>query len=129
MKRELRMAMIATSGMTFFSYILSRIYREKFLETVLLNQLIFPTQKAEKKHHLAGIGIHYAVGYIFSLIYSRLWRRNSVPSGPVSGLVLGFLNGLAGIAGWHSVLTVHPNPPNIKPGKYYLQLLAAHMVF
>ena len=123
------MALIATSGMTLFSWILARIYKEKFLETVLLNQLIFPRQKEKKKHHWAGIGIHYAVGYFFSYMYSLLWARTPVSSHLVTGSILGAFNGIAGISGWHTVLVVHPDPPRIRPVKYYMQLLAAHVVF
>lgn len=129
MKRELQMAVVATSGMTFFSYILSRIFKEKFLETTLLNQLMFPLQNEDKKHHVAGVGVHYSVGYFFSVIYNWLWNRTSLPAGIATGSILGFINGLAGIIGWNMVFRIHPNPPVIRPVKYYLQLLAAHVVF
>lgn len=129
MKRELQMAFVATSGMTLFSYILSRIFKEKFLETTLLNQLIFPHQKESKKHHVAGVGVHYAVGYFFSVLYTWLWTRTSLRAGIATGSVLGFINGLTGVLGWHTAFLIHGHPPKVKLKAYYLQLLAAHVIF
>lgn len=73
MKHILQMSFIATSGMTLFSFILSRVFKEKFLETKLLNQLVFPLKKESNKNHPVGFAIHYATGTFFSAFYYRLW--------------------------------------------------------
>ncbi len=129
MKRILLMGIIATSGMTLFSYILSRVFKEKLLETELLNQLVFPNNKIKKKNNPAGFVIHYAVGIFFALFYHRLWLKSSQTAGTSTSSALGFMNGIIGISGWHLTLVLHPSPPKIDLVKYYLQLLIAHVLF
>lgn len=129
MKRILQMDVVATSGMTLFSYIVSFMCREKFLETELLNQFIFFNRNKKKKNNPAGFVIHYAVGTFFAVIYYKLWERTSLRPQSSSSFALGLVNGLIGIFGWHLFFKLHPNPPEIKPAKYYTQLLGAHIVF
>ncbi len=129
MKQILYMAIIATSGMTLFSHGLARIFKEKFLETVLLNQLVFPEKKEERENHPAGFVIHFGVGTFFSFLHYKFWKNTGFHPGILSGFATGFFNGLTGIAGWQAFFTLHPSPPCVKHKKFYAQLLAAHVVF
>ena len=129
MKKILAMSFPATSGMTLFSYILSVRHKEKFLEPLLLNQLIYPDSKKRKAHHASGYFIHLAVGLGFTAMYKWLWKKTPLKPDFITSLTLGFVNGMAGIAGWHSIFMLHRDPPHVKIKKYYLQLLAAHVIF
>lgn len=129
MKHILQMSFFATSGMTLFSFILSRVFKEKFLETKLLNQLVFPDEKEKNKNHPAGFVLHYAVGTFFSALYSGIWKKTALRPGVSTGSVLGLLNGLLGISGWHIFFLLHPIPPVVNRRRYYLQLSLAHVVF
>lgn len=129
MKHILQMSFIATSGMTLFSYILAQTFKEKFLETKLLNQLVFPYKKETNKNHPAGFLIHYAMGTFFSAIYYTIWKNSELRPSVATSSAMGFLTGIPGIAGWHTFLTLHSNPPTVHFRKYYLQLLFAHVIF
>ena len=129
MKRILKMSIFATSGMTLFSYVFSRMFNRKFLEPLLLNQLVFSNKKASSKNHPAGFVAHYAVGTFFSALYYIYWKKTVPDPKALSGSVMGFLNGLLGVSGWHLFFVLHPNPPAIENRKYYIHLVFAHMVF
>ena len=123
------MSVFSTTGMTLFSYILSRTINEKFLETEQLNRLAFPKEQESNKHHPAGIAIHYLVGTIFSSVYYILWKNTSLRAvAPVSS-ALGLLNGLIGISGWHVTFRLLYKPAVIKLKYFYPQLLIAHIIF
>jgi hypothetical protein len=129
MKKILQMSIVATMGMTLFSYILSLILKEKFLETEILNQLIFPNNKEARKNHPAGYVIHFTTGTFFASIYRKLWDSTHLQPNLSTGATMGFINGLAGISVWHVILRLHSNPPDVNFKRFYLQLLFAHIIF
>lgn len=129
MKKILLMAVVSTTGMTLFSYLLSVIFKEKFLETAQLNRLAFPKTPERKKHHPFGYILHYLVGAFFSAFYYSGWKKSIVKSNSGSGFLIGLVNGIIGIAGWNTVFLLHPEPPKVNRLHYYSQLLAAHVLF
>ncbi|MFW6290120.1 MAG: hypothetical protein ACOC0R_04045 [Mariniphaga sp.] len=129
MKNIARMAAIATTGMTLFSYAISYVFKEKFLETMLLNQLVFPRHKETRKNHPAGFVIHFITGTFFSKLFDTLWKKTVLHPDFGTSFSFGFISGLVGITGWHIFFTLHPDPPKVKQKKFYAQLLAAHVVF
>ncbi len=120
---------IATSGMTFFSYLLSVKHKEKFLEPLALNQLIYHKNKEKKAHHLMGYLVHYLVGLFFSFFYFVFFSKSIIKLKWLNFSMLGFINGLIGASGWYFSLQIHGNPPKIKLKKYLLQLIGAHIIF
>jgi hypothetical protein len=129
MKKIVITSLLATGGMTLFSYLLSKVVNKQFLEPALLNQLVFFRQKERKKHHVTGYLIHYAVGLFFTLIYKWLWKKSPETQHNTVSLLLGFINGVIGLLGWQLTFLLHPSPPIVDRKNYHIQLLAAHVVF
>lgn len=125
----IKMSIIATSGMTFFSYLLSVKHKEKFLEPLALNQLLYPKNKKEQAHHTLGYLVHYLVGLFFSAFFFHIFQNKTLKPNWKNFTLLGFFNGLMGALVWYISLRLHINPPKIKLGKYFLQLVGAHVIF
>jgi len=129
LKTLFKMSVLGTAAMTAFSYLISIRKNEKFLEPLVLNQLVFPAQKGDNAHHMAGYVIHYLVGLFFSKFYQLFWNKGRSSPRIKNAATLGFLNGIFGVIGWHLTYKIHPAPPKISLKKYYLQLLVAHIIF
>jgi hypothetical protein len=121
-----------TSAMTAFSYIISEKENKQFREPELLAGLLkkgipgTPTTFAK----MAGWLIHYAVGVGFTAVYNQLWKnKNDNSPSLANGLLVGGISGVAGAAVWKTSFKVHPNPPTTSFKKYYIHLVAAHLVF
>lgn len=115
---------VATSLMTLFSYVLSMITRKDLREPELLNKII-NARKPDTR--LAGWLIHYMVGLLFIVAYQHTFATADPTF--TSYLLAGVLSGVVGIAGWYTVLNLHPHPPNVDRKVFYTQLLPAHVVF
>lgn len=120
------MSVIATTGMTLFSALLSAGRKDKFIEPFVLNKALYRSGEKSEATHKAGHLIHYAIGFIFSWVYWLVWSRFR-PSVANSSL-MGFINGLGGISGWYLLFMVF-HRPRLHLKKYFAQLLAAHVVF
>jgi hypothetical protein len=129
MKKIVITSLVATGGMTLFSYLLSKVVKEQFLEPALLNQLVFFRKKERKKHHVTGYLVHYAVGLFFTSIYRWFWNRNPSAQRNSVNLGLGFVNGIIGVMVWQLTFLMHPAPPRVERKNYHSQLLGAHVVF
>jgi len=127
----LTVGIVATSFMTFYSYVLAQIKDEHFTEPLILSELLhrlLPT--IEKRYSLiVGWHMHYFVGLLFAAIYIYLWYNRGIRPSYKNGLILGGVSGAIAIAVWRAVLRMHPNPPNIKLHRYFGQLFIAHLVF
>jgi len=125
-------SVVAIVLMTVFSYVVGRLRKKEFTEPVLLNDLLRRIKlqsNADKFRHPAGWIIHYIVGLIFVIGYHLLWTREVIALTLISGAILGAVCGLIGIVGWHTTLSIHPNPPPIHLKEYYVQLFFAHVIF
>lgn len=124
-------AIIGTSVMTLFSYVVSGITNRQFKEPVLLNQLLryFRYCKTLKKSSLPGWVLHYLIGTLFLISSNFIWNSTSADPNLKSGALLGLMYGIIGISGWHIIFRLHPNPPSIKLDKYYLHLIVAHIIY
>ena len=131
--RILSAAAAGTTMMTLFSYLTSEARQKQFREPVLLNSLIkrLPVKSISRHNKSTAPGwlLHYAVGLMFSFAYDRVWQKTSADATIANGLLLGSISGVAGVAVWKKTFDMHPNPPKIPFQKYYLHLLAAHLVF
>jgi hypothetical protein len=129
MKNILKMTSVAVTGMTLFSYLAGKFYKERFSEPAVLNEVLYPREgKDNKKHYWTGYAIHWLIGLIFSSVYKLFWDKTKVSSGPGNSMLGGLLNGIIGIGGWHAFFKMRHHP-SVSLKKYYLQLLAAHLVF
>ena len=123
-------AVLGTTAMTLFSYLISDKKKKNFLEPDVLSQLINRIVPIDKDHaELAGWGSHYSTGVIFATAYAKLLEVTKMKPTLLSGLLFGTGSGLLGMLAWKLTFKGHPNPP-IKDLKGYLgHLLLAHMVF
>ncbi len=126
-------ALLATSTMTLFSYLLSENFRKLYKEPVLLQFVMAAFHIELLKHQkiIASWLLHYFIGLLFVILY-RLpfwfhfnWYQVTMTSGFVSGCLFG----IVGILGWEIMFrSSHARPP-VKVSEYYLQLFFAHIIF
>ena len=123
-------ALVGTSAMTVFSYLVSDAKKENFREPEVLAQMI--TKLVEetkiKNAEIEGWIIHYVIGIIFNVIYVQLWNNKITPSNK-SGLFLGAASGALGILAWQLAFKIHPDPPVKNLKKYFGHLFVAHLIF
>jgi hypothetical protein len=130
-KANISSAIVATSGMTAFSYIISGGNHNNFREPNILGKLLHRLKPAIDRPTALAAGwvLHYTVGLIFTSTYDQIWKRKIMQPGLASGSLLGAACGFIAIAVWKTVLSLHPNPPKINFRKFYMQLFPAHVVF
>lgn len=118
-------------GMTVFSYAVSAIAQQRYKEPELLNYLIirWKLQVFKPKENTAGWIVHYLVGIVFVVSYETLWLFTGFSVSWGTALLLGLASGLIGLAGWKLMFASTRRPPKINFPGYYLQLMAAHVVF
>ena len=130
-ERILISALVGTSAMTLFSYLVSESKNKNFREPEVLGKLIerLPKSVSRESAQMAGWGMHYAIGTLFVACYSELWERTKIKPSLTSGTLLGTASGVVGVMGWKFMFEAHPNPPakNLKP--FFGHLLLAHIVF
>jgi hypothetical protein len=128
-------AIVGTSFMTLYSYIISKKEKDEFVEPVLINELIDGSEtlpdiaEDEKEAHPAGWFAHYGIGVAFVFAYYILWRRSLTSPGIIKGLLLGSVSGLIGIVSWEIMFSANDDPPHNDRSKYYRQLFIAHLIF
>ena len=123
---------VAIILMTLFSYIAGILRKKQFTEPVILNDLLRRINVVKSKNNYRnplGWIIHYTVGLIFIICYHFIWSHNFLAPTVLNGALLGGVCGVIGIAGWHTTLSIHPNPPAIDLKEYYIQLFFAHVIF
>jgi hypothetical protein len=124
-------AIVGTSAMTLFSYLISESKSKNFREPEVLGQLIkrLPESCSKESAQISGWCTHYAVGILFVVFYNELWKQKKINPSLTSGALLGAASGFAGIIAWKSTFEVHPNPPAKNLKKYFGHLIIAHIVF
>lgn len=124
-------ALVATSAMTVFSYLVSNAKNRNFREPKVLGELIqsTPLNISKKKANIAGWGMHYAIGIIFVGLFNKYWKQKDVKPTLTSGVVLGAASGLTGIIAWKGMFEEHPKPPKKNLKRYFGHLMLAHLVF
>ena len=121
---------MATTAMTAFSYIFSFITGANLKEPYILGQLynrLMPWQ-SKRRNLVTGWLTHYAVGLLFTELYSRLWHGCEKKE-KKNGLVFGGIAGLAAILIWKFTLTVHPFAPRLRFELFALNLFLGHLIF
>jgi len=126
-------AVIGTSCMTLYSYIIAKKEKQKFLEPQLLNELMDESDNLpdtdEPKTHPAGWAAHYGVGLLFIAAYYILWKRSLHAPGIAKGLAIGAASGVLAIISWEIMFKASNNPPQNDRYGYYKQLFVAHLIF
>lgn len=130
MNKTITSSIVATTAMTAFSNITGKALHENFTEPQLLATLIkrLPVGISKKYSLLAGWQLHYLVGLAWADIFLKI-----APPGTKQlfwkYISLGLISGVASVACWKAVFLLHSKPPKINYKLYYLQLIAAHIVF
>lgn len=122
---------VGTSFMTASSALMSLLPNEEFREPDQLAKLIGRLLPTTPKHAkiIAGWGAHYAMGFVFALVYIELWEKNEIEHSIRNGIILGLVSGLIGLLIWKASFKIHPLPPNNRKFDFYLQRIPAHIVF
>ncbi|WP_432411287.1 hypothetical protein [Rasiella sp. SM2506] len=123
---------LATTGMTFFSYAISYFSKSKFEEPQLINTLLdrIPNKNQPVcQEHIIGWLLHILIGIFFVTLFKIGLLYTVLTLSLVSGMVFGFSAGLLGVLSWHLAFTFHPDPPNIDKITFYIQLVVAHIIF
>ena len=121
----------ATSAMTWFSYVMSKNFRELYKEPVLLSFALKKTNinLSEKSRKILGWLIHYIIGFLFVMGYHIVWVKDILPISPLSALILGVISGVIGILSWIIIFKMTNHQPPIDFKGYYIQLFFAHIIF
>lgn len=124
-------ALVGTSAMTLFSYLVSESKNKNFREPEVLGDLVerLPNTNSTKASQLVGWGLHYAIGTLFVAGYDKLWAKTKVTPSLTSGALLGAASGVVGVIGWKLMFKAHPHPPAKKLKPFFGHLMLAHMVF
>jgi hypothetical protein len=122
----------ATTLMTIFSYVVSKLRNRQFTEPILLNRFLCGfgiLKEYQLKKNIAGWIIHYIVGLLFLLSYYWIWAKTPLDPTIRTALILGPLSGIVGIVGWSILFRIQSVPANIRVSEYYAQLFVAHVIF
>ena len=128
-KHGLAAGAIGTTVMTLFSYLVSKAAKKNFSEPDLLGDLMrgWNPKLAKTTSRVIGWNAHYAIGSVWALIYSGIFRKkeSSIPA----ALLFGCVSGATGIYIWKKLIQWNPRPSPTNQKQFYQQLFLAHLVF
>ncbi|MBE8726434.1 hypothetical protein [Flavobacterium hungaricum] len=124
-------AIISTSAMTLFSYLISESFKKLYKEPLLLKLILdrFDITISEFLKTIYAWVIHYLIGFIFVIGYHLLWFNKIVPLTILSGLYLGAVCGIIGIISWIIMFRLSGFYKKSFDKGYYVQLFFAHIIF
>ncbi len=122
-------SLLATLGFTFFSVVVSSIYKKNFIEPVLIGRMIHNHLKDSPTwlNVFLGAVIHFFTGYIFTEIHLFLYQI--LTPAWYNGLFLGLANGLIAVVIWYALIKIYKNVLNSQVTEYLVQLLVGHVIF
>ena len=123
---------LGTVVMTGFSHVVESLTDHKFNEAHLLNGLIKRLRSTAPNigdNHYLGWVIHFAIGISMAAILYCYYIYLADSISIWTGLFLGFILGIIGIAGWYLIISYHDNPPKIDWKFFFIQLVVAHIIF
>lgn len=124
-------AISGTSAMTLFSKAASAVKGNNFSEPEILGRILCELMPDLKPQYarIAGWNIHYAVGFMFTMLYSKIIEERKRKTSLKSGIILGFLSGLVGIFVWKLVLGLSKSAGVEDKSSFYRHIWVAHLVF
>ncbi len=124
-------ALVGTTMMTIFSYLISVGFQKLYKEPVLLKYLLLKSGASLTKKETAAGGwiLHYAIGIFFIATYHFLWKLDCIALTWLNGLFLGIASGIVGVLGWFIMFKISNFKSDIGFTGYYIQLLFAHIIF
>ncbi len=123
---------VATTVMTIFSHVVSKIRNREFNEAQLLNKFIDNTKclpEVNNENAVWGWFIHYVIGIIVAIWMYCVFLLSAWPVTIWLGGILGFIAGVVGAVGWLGLFVFHANAPETDVKEFIIQLLMAHCIF
>jgi len=122
-------SLLATLGFTFFSVVVSSVYKKNFIEPVLLAKIINHHLKDSPTwlNLLLGTIIHFFAGYLFAEVHLFLYRI--LTPAWYNALFLGLVNGIFGALVWYAVLRIYRKVLTVHVSYYLVQLIIGHIIF
>lgn len=115
--------------MTFFSYLVTKVFKDFYIEPGLLNFLFVQTGIDVLHDKRAGWIVHYAIGVLFVVAYQVIWNTTPIDPTWQTAFWFGVISGLIGIGGWTMMFSLARQKPKINFLGYFAHLLVAHIVF
>ena len=135
MKRAIHIigsSVLATSCMTAFSYLASRLADKNFREPEIL------TGMASRFCHAAtdqlpflptGWLLHYLFGAAWSPIQYEFHQYRKLKTGNLDALRFGACGGLIGVLAWDWMMQVAKYRPPVRKREFYSHLVLAHLIY
>ncbi|HTN22128.1 MAG TPA: hypothetical protein VL125_16745 [Pelobium sp.] len=122
-------SLLATLGFTFFSVVISSIYKKNFIEPVLLSKVINYHLKDSPTwlNRVLGTTIHFFMGYLFAEAHLFLYRI--LTPAWYNALFLGLANGILGALVWYAVIRIYRKVLTVNVSQYLIQLVIGHIIF
>jgi hypothetical protein len=122
-------SLLATFGFTFFSVVISSIYKKNFIEPVLLSKVINYHLKDSPTwlNLVLGTIIHFFMGYLFAEAHLFLYRI--LTPAWYNALFLGLANGILGALVWYAVIRIYRKVLTVHVSQYLIQLVIGHIIF
>ncbi|CAG5018249.1 hypothetical protein DYBT9275_05964 [Dyadobacter sp. CECT 9275] len=140
----LTVPMIITSGiagttlMTAYLLLVGFATDKMFRTTKILGKMVTDTRPAANEPSrlsrktltsISGILIHYLMGILFMTIFFLLWKKGIGYPNYFSGIVFGFISGVAAIGIWYTAFRLRLCPPDVNPKAYFLHIFIGHFFF
>lgn len=124
-------ALVGTTSMTLFSYLVSRKKNRDFKEPKLLGKMVYRAIPEIKKPQAKVVGwcLHCGTGLFFTIMYKVLLDHTKLKSNLPEAVLLGVANGILAVGIWGTVFILHPDPPEIDFKKFFGHLVLAHVFF
>lgn len=129
LRKAISAGLYGTTAMTAFSYAMATHKKNDFREPVLLEKILHRKGLKKKPAKISGWLIHYAVGFLFTLVYSAFWEKKRNVRVTPSGIAMGGICGMIAVTAWKATFKLQAIPPLINYRKFYRQLVIAHLIF
>ena len=127
----LLVALLSTTTMTLFSYLISASFRDLYKEPVLLEYVMSELKMkiSYAKMEILGWALHYLIGLVFILAYIIPVWLGYYAINWITGILFGCIIGLLGVLSWKMLFKLTKKTPIAHPLIYYIQLFFAHIIF
>ena len=122
-------SLLATLAFTFFSMVVSTVYKKNFVEPVLLGKVInfYLKDSPTWLNVMLGAIVHFFVGYLFTEVHLYLYQILT----PVwyNAIFLGLANGFFGAFVWYITILTYQEVLKVHIYEYLVQLIIGHIIF
>lgn len=122
-------SLLATLAFTFFSMVVSTVYKKNFIEPILLGKVInyYIKDSPTWLSIMLGAVVHFFVGYLFTEVHLYLYQI--LTPAWYNGIFLGLANGLVGAFVWYITIRIYREVLKVHIYQYLIQLIVGHIIF